>query len=412
MGTTMKPPWALKRGPGPGKEQMARFDGAPLDSRALWPQTGIALAAGEMLPACATSECFSSGQESAAPVTAESLDILAIGNAIVDVLARTDEQFLLAHGCHKGAMTLVDEVRAQAIYHAMGPGIEVSGGSAANTAVGVAAFGGAAGFIGLVKADELGKVFAHDIRAAGVAYRTFAAEDGPGTGRCLVLVTPDGERTMNTYLGAAQNLGPSEIDPVVVQSARVTYLEGYLWDPPEAKAAFLKAADIAHAAGRQVALSLSDAFCVERYRDEFLRLLRTGVVDLVFCNEAEVKSLYGTADVDTALAALRVDARQAVVTRGAQGALHLTREAQVSVPAHRGTQVVDTTGAGDLFAAGVLFGLTHGVDPGAALRLGALAAAEVISHFGARPQRDLKDLAQEAGLMPVPAMGQRHRDLV
>ncbi|QTL02984.1 adenosine kinase [Aquabacter sp. L1I39] len=332
-------------------------------------------------------------------MTADTLHTLTIGNAIVDVLAQAEEDFLAAQGMPKGSMTLIDEARAESLYGAMGPGIEISGGSAANTAAGIASLGGKAGFIGLVKADGLGKVFAHDIRAAGVTFETAAAEDGPATARCLILVTPDGERTMNTYLGAAQNLTPAEIDRALVERAQVTYLEGYLWDPPPAKEAFLVAAEIAHGAGRKVALSLSDAFCVDRYREEFVHLLRTGTVDLVFCNEAEVKSLYQTADFDAALAQLRADAKEAVVTRSERGALHATAGALVTVPAHPVSQIVDTTGAGDLFAAGFLFGLTTGRDPATSLRLGALAAAEVISHIGARPQRKLVDLAHEAGLV-------------
>jgi len=332
-------------------------------------------------------------------VSSSSLDVLAIGNAIVDVLSREEESFLLAHGMPKGSMTLIDEARAETLYGAMGPGIEISGGSAANTAAGIASLGGRAGFIGLVRDDGLGTVFAHDIRAAGVVYDTAPAQEGPATARCLILVTPDGERTMNTYLGAAQHLTPAQTDPALVESAAVTYLEGYLWDPPAAKAAFLTAADIAHKAKRQVALSLSDAFCVDRYRDEFLQLLRTGTVDLVFCNESEVKALYQTADFETALVQLRADARQAVVTRSEKGALFTTRDATVAVPAHPVAEVVDTTGAGDLFAAGFLYGHARGLDPATSLRLGALSAAEVISHMGARPQRKLVDLASEAGLI-------------
>ncbi len=329
-----------------------------------------------------------------------SLDVLAIGNAIVDVLARAEADFLAAHGMAKGAMALIDEAGAHRLYAAMGPGTEASGGSAANTAAGIASLGGAAGFIGKVKADGLGTVFAHDIRAAGVTYATPAAEDGPATARCLILVTPDGERTMNTYLGAAQNLTPADIDPALVESAAITYLEGYLWDPPPAKEAFLAAAKIAHNAGRKVALSLSDAFCVDRYRAEFLHLIRSGTVDLVFCNEAELKSLYETADFDSALTALRREAKEAVVTRSEKGASFVTAGAVVSVPAHPVERVVDTTGAGDLFAAGFLAGAARGRDPATALRIGALAAGEIISQLGARPQRPLIDLAREGGLLP------------
>lgn len=332
-------------------------------------------------------------------MSASPLDVLTIGNAIVDVIARAEDDFLAGHGMHKGGMALIDEARAEAIYGAMGPGTEISGGSAANTAVGVAALGARAGFIGKVKADALGTVFGHDIRAAHVAYATPAAPTGAATARCLILVTPDGERTMNTFLGAAQDLTPADIDPAVVQGAAVTYLEGYLWDPPAAKAAFLAAADIAHAAGRKVALTLSDAFCVDRYRAEFLDLIRSKTVDLVFCNEGELKSLYETADFDSALVALRKDALEAVVTRSEKGASFVTAGAVVSVPAVPVERVVDTTGAGDLFAAGFLAGYTRGIDPATSLRIGALAAGEIITQLGARPQRNLLDLAREAGLL-------------
>lgn len=333
-------------------------------------------------------------------VSSHTLDVLAIGNAIVDVIARADEAFLADHGMPKGSMSLIDEARAEQLYGAMGPGIEISGGSAANTAAGAASLGARAGFIGKVREDGLGKTFAHDIRAAGVAYGTPAANEGPATARCLILVTPDGERTMNTYLGAAQNLTTADIDAASVESAAVTYLEGYLWDPPAAKEAFLAAAKIAHTAGRQVALTLSDAFCVDRYRAEFLDLMRNGTVDLVFCNEGELKSLYETADVDSALVQLRRDVASAVVTRSERGALFVAKDAVVSAPAHAVAQVVDTTGAGDLFAAGFLTGYTRGLDPATSLRIGALAASEIISHMGARPERNLLDYARETGLLP------------
>ncbi|MBS7544492.1 adenosine kinase [Ancylobacter oerskovii] len=330
-------------------------------------------------------------------MTAE-LDVIGFGNAIVDVLTRTEDDFLIAHGMRKGGMTLIDEERAETVYAAMGPGVEISGGSAANTVAGVAALGGRAGFVGKVKDDALGTIFAHDIGAAGIAYRTAPAQDGPATARCLILVTPDGERTMNTYLGAAQDLSPADVDEEMVAGATVTYLEGYLWDPPPAKEAFLKAAGIAHKAGRSVALTLSDAFCVDRYRAEFLKLMRAGTVDLVFANEAELKSLYETADFDTALAQLTLDVRRAVVTRSEQGALWVSGTERVAVPAFPVAQVIDTTGAGDLFAAGFLHGFARGFAPAESLRLGALAAAEVIGHMGARPERGLKELAQENGL--------------
>jgi adenosine kinase len=324
-------------------------------------------------------------------------DVLGIGNAIVDVIARTDDDFLARQSMHKGTMALIDEARAAAIYDAMGPAVEVSGGSAANTIAGVASLGSRAAFVGKVKDDELGRVFAHDIRAAGVAYATPPASAGPSTARCYVLVTPDGERTMNTYLGAAQDLHPSDIDADAIASAQVIYLEGYLWDPPRAKEAFLKAAKIAHDAGRDVALTLSDAFCVGRYRAEFLDLIRNGTVDLVFANESELHSLYETADFDTALNALRNDAKLAVITRSAKGCLVVSREETDAVPASPIARVVDATGAGDLFAAGFLVGLSRGADNRTAARLGALAAAEVIQHLGARPETSLKDLARDNG---------------
>jgi sugar/nucleoside kinase (ribokinase family) len=330
-------------------------------------------------------------------MAATRFDVLGIGNAIVDVIARTEDDFLAKQGMHKGAMALIDEARAAAIYDAMGPAIEISGGSAANTIVGVASLGARAAFVGKVKDDELGRTFRHDIRAAGVAFDTPPNSDGPSTARCYVLVTPDGERTMNTYLGAAQDLHPNDIDADTVASAQITYLEGYLWDPPHAKEAFLKAAKIAHGAERDVALTLSDAFCVDRYRAEFLDLIKTGTVDLIFANERELHSLYQTADFDTALAALRADARLAVVTRSEKGCLVVTRAETEAVPAVAVERLVDATGAGDLFAAGFLVGLARGEDYRDCARLGAIAAAEVISHLGARPETSLKALAAENG---------------
>jgi sugar/nucleoside kinase (ribokinase family) len=325
-------------------------------------------------------------------------DVLGIGNAIVDVIARTDDDFLLKQKMNKGSMSLIDESRATQIYKAMGPAIESSGGSAANTIVGLASFGGKAAFVGKVKDDGLGKVFAHDIRAAGVAFDTKPATDGPATACCYVLVTPDGERTMNTYLGAAQNLHPRDIDPNAIGDAAITYLEGYLWDPKDAKDAFVKAAKAAHDAGRQVSLTLSDAFCVDRYRDEFLQLVKGGTVDVLFANEAELKSLYQTADFDTAAAALRNDAKLAAVTRSEKGCVVLTRDKVTAVPAFPIDKLVDTTGAGDLFAAGFLYGLARGADHMTCGKLGGLAAAEVIQHMGARPEKSLKTLAAENGL--------------
>jgi sugar/nucleoside kinase (ribokinase family) len=325
-------------------------------------------------------------------------DVLGIGNAIVDVIARAEDDFLVAQGMHKGTMALIDGARAEQIYAAMGPAVESSGGSAANTIVGVASFGARAAFVGKVNDDELGRTFAHDIRSAGVAYDTPPASEGPSTARCYIMVTPDGERTMNTYLGAAQDLHPNDIDERQVASAAVTYLEGYLWDPPHAKEAFIKAAGIAHKAGRHVALTLSDAFCVDRYRAEFLDLIRKGIVDIVFANERELHSLYETADFDSAVKVLRGEAKLAVVTRSEKGCVVVSAKAVEAVAAEPVEQVADVTGAGDLFAAGFLVGLARGKDHRTAARLGGLAAAEVIQHIGARPAVSLKARAAENGL--------------
>jgi sugar/nucleoside kinase (ribokinase family) len=331
-------------------------------------------------------------------MTSVQYDVLGIGNAIVDVIAQTEEDFLVTHAMQKGTMALIDEARAAKIYEAMGPTIESSGGSAANTIVGVASFGVRAAFVGKVKKDTLGDVFAHDIRAAGVAFETGAATGGPATARCYVLITPDGERTMNTYLGAAQNLHPRDIDPEVIARAAIVYLEGYLWDPKDAKDAFVKAAKAAHDAGRKVALTLSDAFCVDRYRDEFLELMRKGTVDIVFANEGELKSLYQTADFHAAIGQLRNDAKLAIVTRSENGCVVVTAASATPVPAFPIEKLVDTTGAGDLFAAGFLVGLAKGSDHTTCGKFGALAAAEVIQHIGARPQQSLKALAAANGL--------------
>jgi adenosine kinase len=330
-------------------------------------------------------------------MTSARFDVLGIGNAIVDVIARTEDKFLIDYGMRKGTMALIDEERATRIYEAMGPAVEVSGGSAANTVVGVGSFGGRAAFVGKVRDDALGDVFAHDIRAAGVAFETLPAFDGPSTARCYILVTPDGERTMNTYLGAAQDLHPNDIDEEAVKAAAITYLEGYLWDPKHAKSAFLKAAKVAHSASRMVALTLSDSFCVDRWRDEFIDLMRTHTVDLLFANAAELRSLYQTADLDSAVAELRKDVRLAVVTMSADGCLVVSGERVIAVPAAPVDKVVDTTGAGDLFAAGFLQGLARGADHETAAHLGALAASEVIQHIGARPEVPLEQLAAQRG---------------
>lgn len=331
-------------------------------------------------------------------MTEAKYDVLGIGNAIFDVLVKTDESFLAAHGMTKGGMALIDEARAAAIYRDMGPATEMSGGSAANTIVGVANLGARAAYVGKVKNDQIGGLYTHDIRAAGVAFETKAASDGPATGCSYILVTPDGERTMNTYLGAAQELMPADIDAAQIAASSIIYLEGYLWDPKNAKDAFVKASTVAHDAGRQVALTLSDSFCVDRYRGEFLDLMCNGTVDLVFANEAELHSLYQTSDFDTALKQLRVDAKLAVVTRSEKGCVVVSKDGIMAVPAFPIEKMVDTTGAGDLFAAGFLFGLVRSAGFEAAGRLGALAAAEVIQHIGARPQTSLRELAKANGL--------------
>jgi sugar/nucleoside kinase (ribokinase family) len=327
------------------------------------------------------------------------IDVLGIGNAIVDVLARAGDDDLHQAGLRKGAMQLVDEARAGELYAAMGPTTVVSGGSAANTMAGLASLGRGAAFVGKVKDDEAGREFAHDIRKAGVTFDTAPAANGAATARCLIMVTPDGQRTMNTYLGACQALEPADIDEAAVAGAKVLYMEGYLWDPPGAKAAFLKAARISRAKGRKVALSLSDSFCVDRYRDEFLGLIRDGVVDIVFANESELHALYQTADFDTALAALRAEKRLlGVVTRSEKGCVVANGASVIAAPAFPVEDLVDTTGAGDLFAAGFLAGYTQDLPHEKSAALGALAAAEVIGHFGARPQKDLLQLARDNGL--------------
>jgi sugar/nucleoside kinase (ribokinase family) len=329
-----------------------------------------------------------------AAMTGKTLDVVGIGNAIVDVIASADDAFLERHAMSKGSMMLVDEERAHAIYAEMGSAIVSSGGSAGNTIAGIASLGGKTGYIGKVRNDALGDEFRHDITAAGTVFRTPPATHGPGTARCLVLVTPDSQRTMNTFLGASVNLGPDDVDEALIASARVTYLEGYLYDDPSAKRAFHKAAEIAHAAGAKVALSLSDAFCVVRHREDFLRLVDRHV-DLLFCNEAEILALYETEELDTAIGALRPAVDLAAITRGAAGSVVVTRPEVVAVPAAGVGQVVDTTGAGDLYAAGFLFAYTRGWPPAECGRLGSLAAGEIIAQFGARPQRPLRHLLSE-----------------
>jgi len=324
-------------------------------------------------------------------MTSAAFDVLGIGNAIVDVISHGDDAFLHKHALVKGAMTLIDEARAEALYAAMGPGVEISGGSCGNTMAGVASFGGKGAYIGKVRNDQLGAVFGHDLRATGVTFDTAQSTDGPATARCLIVVTPDAQRTMNTYLGACTRLGPADIDADRVAAAHVTYVEGYLWDPPEAKKAVLKAFDAAHAAGRKVSITLSDSFCVDRYREEFRALIRDKV-DILFANEAEIKSLYQVDSFDQALAAARAENKICALTRSEKGSVIVKGGETHAVPAASVARVVDTTGAGDLYASGFLFGLTRGKPLAECARLGGIAAAEVISHIGARPEKALRDL--------------------
>ena len=324
-------------------------------------------------------------------MTSHPLDVVAVGSAIVDVLTTTDDADVGARGLVKGTMALVDAERADALYESMGPAVEVSGGSAANTVAGVASFGASAAFIGKVRDDQLGEVFTHDIRAVGVEFTTAPAADGPSTARCLVMVTPDAQRTMCTYLGAATGLTPADIDPDVIARARFTYLEGYLWDPPEAIEALRRSVGLAHDAGRQVAMSLSDPFCVDRHRKAFLDFVASDV-DVLFANEAEITSLFEVGALEDALELLPGHCDVAAVTRGPLGSVVVTAEGVVETPAEPVERVVDTTGAGDLFAAGFLYGLATGADPARCARLGGIAAAEVIGHIGARPQVPLSTL--------------------
>jgi sugar/nucleoside kinase (ribokinase family) len=326
------------------------------------------------------------------------LDVVGIGNAIVDVLSQADESFIQQEKLAKGTMALIDEARATALYGKMGSGMEASGGSAANTIAGVASLGGKAAYIGKVANDELGQVFAHDLRAIGVKYDTTPLKGGPATARCLILVTPDAQRTMNTFLGASVEFQPGDIDRDLIASAQVTYLEGYLFDRPSAKEAFRQAAAIAHQAGRKVSLTLSDPFCVDRHRTDFRDLIR-GHVDILFANEAEICSLYETQDFEKAAAAVSGEAEIAVLTRSEKGAEVVAAKDRVKVPAAPVAKVVDTTGAGDLFASGFLYGFTRGKDMAHCAKLGALCAAEIISHFGARPEAKLAELAAKAGLI-------------
>ena len=325
-----------------------------------------------------------------------SLDVVGIGNAIVDVIAHADDAFLAEEGLTKGTMALIDAARAEQLYGRMGPGIEVSGGSAGNTMAGIASLGGKGAYIGKVRDDQLGNVFRHDMTAIGVRFATAPATAGPATARCLILVTPDAQRTMNTFLGACVGLGPEDIAEDLVAAAQVTYLEGYLFDPPRAKEAFRRAATIAHAAGRQVALTLSDPFCVERHRAEFRDLLEHHV-DILFANEAEITALFQSG-FDEAVRQVSGLCEIAALTRSEKGSVVATAADTVAVPAAPVARIVDTTGAGDLYASGFLHALTRGRNLADCARLGSLCASEVISHFGARPETPLAALARGAGL--------------
>lgn len=320
-------------------------------------------------------------------------DVLCIGNAIVDVIADTDDAFLSKQGLHKGSMRLIDEAEAVRLYAAMGPGREISGGSAGNTAAGLAALGFKAAFIGQVADDQLGGIYRHDIEAQGIDFLVRARGDVGATARSLILVTPDAQRTMNTFLGAAQLLEQAAVDLAAVAGSGIVYLEGYLWDPAEPRAAMEAAIEAAHAAGRKVAFTLSDTFCVDRHRDGFWQLLKNKKVDILFANEAEAASMAMVNDVEEAIACLAREVPTLVVTRSENGATAISGSERADVPAEPIERLVDTTGAGDLFAAGFLAGQARDLGLEASLKLGAIAAAEVIQHYGARPEEDLKALA-------------------
>ncbi len=320
--------------------------------------------------------------------------VVAIGNALVDILSQTSEEFISQNGVEKGTMALIEEDQAEALYNTMQNCVESGGGSAANTMAGFASFGGKGGFIGKVADDDLGQIFQHDLRSLGLECNTTPLSLGPKTGRCLVLITPDGERTMNTFLGASVEIKDCDVDTYLITNAQITYLEGYLFDRKNAKHAFIKAAESAHKAGHRVALSLSDPFCVDRHREDFLKLVKSHI-DILFANEDEIKSLYQVDSFKDALAAVSDHVEITALTRGAQGAVIRGRGETLTIPAVPVAQVVDTTGAGDQFAAGVLYGLTEGKTLAEAGHLGALAAAEVISHIGPRPATNLKELATQ-----------------
>ncbi len=327
-------------------------------------------------------------------MSAAQYDVMAIGNAIVDVIADADDSFIEVQALNKGGMTLIDAERAQALYEAMGPGREISGGSAANTLAGLAGLGHQTAFIGQVADDQLGEVFAHDVRAGGIAFDVAPRPGQPPTARCLILVTPDGQRTMNTFLGAAQYLPESAIDSAKIEASAWLYLEGYLWNAPESRAAMTGAIRVAKAAGRKVALTLSDAFVVHGHRDEFFELIDNGQIDLLFANDTEVRAMMQTDDIEAAVTTLATRLPMLVCTHGAAGAEAHRGSEHARVPAEPVERVVDTTGAGDLFAAGVFAGLAQGRSLADCLTIGAVCAAEVISHYGARPEQDLQALVR------------------
>lgn len=326
-------------------------------------------------------------------------DVLTIGNAIVDIISRCDDQFLIDNAITKSAMNLIDAERAERLYALMGPAVEASGGSAGNTAAGIANFGGKAAYFGKVSEDQLGEIFSHDIRAQGVHFQTRPLGSQPPTARSMIFVTEDGERSMNTYLGACVEFGPEDVEPDVVAKSKVTYFEGYLWDPPRAKQAILDCARIAHEAGREMSMTLSDSFCVGRYRSEFLELMRSGTVDIVFANEQEALSLYETNDFAHALDLISKDCKLAAVTMGENGAVVVKDDQRIRVPATKVAHVVDTTGAGDLFASGFLFGYTNDRSLEDCAHLGCYAAGVVIQQIGPRPMMSLKNGAAAIGLI-------------
>lgn len=324
-----------------------------------------------------------------------SLDVVGVGNAIVDVIAQAEPELIERLELSKGTMTLIESEDADRLYAEMGAAMETSGGSAANTLAGIASLGGKGAYIGKVRDDQLGNVFAHDIQAVGVDYRLRPATEGPSTARCLIFVTPDADRTMQTYLGVSVMLGPEDIDPQAIGDAQITYLEGYLFDRDEAKEAFVKAAELAHAADRKVALSLSDPFCVDRHRASFRHLVE-GHIDILFANHDEITSLYETSSFNEAVGQLVGHVEIGAVTRGAEGSVIVTADEIVEIPAQPVEKVVDTTGAGDLYAAGVLYGITRGYELATAGKIGSVCAAEIISHYGARPTIPLSDLVKGA----------------